>query len=232
MLASCWSSRIWSSPRCSAFIKFDIEFNNVYGIKSFVNADRAMYLGAVADDVTGGTDLASVVRRAGLHVVQTLATPATVPPADAVVVSLKIRTASVDVATSMAATAAEALVAAGTERLYFKYRSTFDSTDEGNIGPVIDVLLRRLKSDFSVACPAYPALARTVYAGHLFVGGQLLSDSSMRHHPLTPMTESDLVRVLGRQTPSRVGLVELATVEAGPVATADVSMTSPRAVTE
>ena len=179
-----------------------------------------MYLGAVADDVTGGTDLASVVRRAGLHVVQTLATPATVPPADAVVVSLKIRTASVDVATSMAATAAEALVAAGTERLYFKDRSTFDSTDEGNIGPVIDVLLRRLKSDFSAACPAYPALARTVYAGHLFVGGQLLSDSSMRHHPLTPMTESDLVRVLGRQTPSRVGLVELATVEAGPVATA------------
>lgn len=179
-----------------------------------------MYLGAVADDVTGGTDLASLLRRAGLEVVQTLDTPVTVPRGDAVVVSLKIRTAPVDVATSMAAAAAEALVSAGAEQMYFKYCSTFDSTDEGNIGPVIDVLLRRLNADFSVACPAYPMLARTVYAGHLFVGGQLLSDSSMRQHPLTPMTDSNLVRLLGRQTPSQVGLVELATVEAGHVATA------------
>src|SRR5688500_15744388 len=128
-----------------------------------------MYLGAVADDVTGGTDLASVLRRAGLAVVQTLDTPATVPQADAVVVSLKIRTAAVDVATSMADAAAAALVSAGAEQMYFKYCSTFDSTDDGNIGPVIDILLRRLRTDFSIACPAYPALARTVYAGHLFV---------------------------------------------------------------
>ena len=109
---------------------------------------------------------------------------------------------------------------AGAEQIYFKYCSTFDSTDDGNIGPVIDELLARLHGTFSIACPAYPALARTVYAGHLFVGNQLLSESSMRHHPLTPMTDSNLVRVLGRQTRSPVGLVELATVEAGPRAVA------------
>ena len=179
-----------------------------------------MFLGAVADDVTGGTDLASVLRRAGLHVVQTLDIPATVPEADAVVVSVKTRTAPVDLATSRAAAAAEVLAAGGAEQIFFKYCSTFDSTDEGNIGPVIDILLRHLQTDFSIACPAYPELGRTVYAGHLFVGNQLLSDSSMRHHPLTPMTDSNLVRVLGRQTPSQVGLVRLATVDAGPAAVA------------
>ena len=179
-----------------------------------------MLLGAIADDVTGGTDLASVLRRGGLTVVQTLDTVAIPPGADAVVVSLKIRTADPGVARSSAGQAAEALRSAGAEQIYFKYCSTFDSTDDGNIGPVIDELLARLHGTFSIACPAYPALARTVYAGHLFVGNQLLSESSMRHHPLTPMTDANLVRVLGRQTRSPVGLVELATVEAGPRAVA------------
>jgi 3-dehydrotetronate 4-kinase len=179
-----------------------------------------MLLGAIADDVTGGTDLASVLRRGGLTVVQTLDTVAIPPGADAVVVSLKIRTVASAVARSSAGQAAEALRSAGAEQIYFKYCSTFDSTDDGNIGPVIDELLVRLHGTFSIACPAYPALARTVYAGHLFVGRQLLSDSSMRHHPLTPMTDANLVRVLGRQTRSPVGLVELATVEAGPRAVA------------
>jgi uncharacterized protein YgbK (DUF1537 family) len=179
-----------------------------------------MLLGAIADDVTGGTDLASVLRREGLTVFQTLDTVAIPPGADAVVVSLKIRTAAAAVARSRAGLAAEALRSAGAEQIYFKYCSTFDSTADGNIGPVIDELLGRLPGTFSIACPAYPALARTVYAGHLFVGNQLLSDSSMRHHPLTPMTDANLVRVLGRQLRSRVGLVELATVEAGPGAVA------------
>jgi uncharacterized protein YgbK (DUF1537 family) len=179
-----------------------------------------MFLGAIADDVTGATDLASVLRRAGLTVVQTLDTFTIPPGADAVVVSLKIRTADPAVARSSAGQAADALRSAGAGRIYFKYCSTFDSTDAGNIGPVIDELLGRLQTTFSIACPAYPALARTVYAGHLFVGDQLLSESSMRHHPLTPMTDANLVRVLGRQTRSRVGLVELATVEAGPPAVA------------
>jgi uncharacterized protein YgbK (DUF1537 family) len=179
-----------------------------------------MYLGAIADDVTGGTDLASVLRRGGLTVVQSLDTLAMPAGADAVVVSLKIRTADAAVARASAGQAAQALRSAGAEQIYFKYCSTFDSTDAGNIGPVIDELLARLQTGFSIACPAYPALARTVYAGHLFVGTQLLSDSSMRHHPLTPMSDANLVRVLSRQTRGRVGLVELATVEAGPRAVA------------
>ena len=179
-----------------------------------------MFLGAIADDVTGGTDLASVLRRGGLTVVQTLDTLAMPAGAEAVVVSMKTRTVAAEVARSRAAQAAEALRAAGAEQIYFKYCSTFDSTDDGNIGPVIDELQARLPTHFTIACPAYPTLERTVYAGHLFVGTQLLSDSSMRHHPLTPMTDANLVRVLGRQTRARVGLVELATVEEGPRATA------------
>ena len=180
-----------------------------------------MFLGAIADDVTGGTDLASVLRRGGLTVVQTLDSLAIPVDADAVVVSQKIRTAPAGVARSSAGAAAEALRSAGAEQIYFKYCSTFDSTDAGNIGPVIDELLARLEESFTIACPAYPTLSRTVYAGHLFVGQQLLSDSPMRHHPLTPMTDANLVRVLGRQTRARVGLVDLATIEAGPRAVAN-----------
>jgi 3-dehydrotetronate 4-kinase len=179
-----------------------------------------MFLGAIADDVTGGTDLASVLRRGGLTVVQTLDSLAIPVDADAVVVSQKIRTAPAGVARSSAGAAAEALRSAGAEQIYFKYCSTFDSTDAGNIGPVIDELLARLEESFTIACPAYPTLSRTVYAGHLFVGQQLLSDSPMRHHPLTPMTDANLVRVLGRQTRARVGLVDLATIEGGPGAVA------------
>jgi 3-dehydrotetronate 4-kinase len=179
-----------------------------------------MFLGAIADDVTGGTDLASVLRRGGLTVVQTLDSLAIPGDADAVVVSQKIRTAPAGVARSSAGAAAEALRSAGAEQIYFKYCSTFDSTDAGNIGPVIDELQARLEESFTIACPAYPALSRSVYAGHLFVGQQLLSDSPMRHHPLTPMTDANLVGVLGRQTRARVGLVDLATIEAGPRAIA------------
>ena len=179
-----------------------------------------MFLGAIADDVTGGTDLASVLRRGGLTVVQTLDTLEIPSSADAVVMSMKTRAAPAGIARSMAGQAADALRAAGARQIYFRYCSTFDSTDAGNIGPVIDELSVRLGASFTIACPAYPALKRTVYAGHLFVGSQLLSDSSMRHHPLTPMTDANLVRVLGRQTRSQVGLVDVATIEAGSSAVA------------
>jgi uncharacterized protein YgbK (DUF1537 family) len=115
-----------------------------------------MFLGAIADDVTGGTDLAGLLGRAGLAVVQTFDAPDRIPRADAVVVSLKIRTAPAQAATAAAATACTALASAGAEQIYFKYCSTFDSTDEGNIGPVIDTLLDTLGADFTIACPSYP----------------------------------------------------------------------------
>jgi uncharacterized protein YgbK (DUF1537 family) len=175
-----------------------------------------MHLGVIADDVTGGTDLASVLRRDGFSVVQTLGVPPSIPPpADVVVVSLKARTAPASEATSAARAAAAYFISAGARQIYFKYCSTFDSTDRGNIGPVIESLLAQVNGSFTIACPAYPALGRTVYQGHLFVGTQLLSESSMRDHPLTPMTDANLVRVLARQSACSVGLVPLEDVEKG-----------------
>jgi 3-dehydrotetronate 4-kinase len=178
-----------------------------------------LMLGAIADDVTGGTDLGSVLRRAGLSVIQTLGVPQTsLPAVDAVVISLKTRTAPVAEAIEHSLAAANCLRSHRATQLYFKYCSTFDSTDKGNIGPVIDALLDRLGTSFTIACPAYPALIRTTYAAHLFVHGELLSESSMRHHPLTPMTDSNLIRVLSRQSRGPVGAVALETVEAGAAA--------------
>src|SRR4051812_42949291 len=144
-----------------------------------------MRLGVIADDVTGATDLASVLRESGWEVIQTIGVPdRAVPSADAVVVSLKTRTVPVPIATDTASSAARWLRAAGAPRIYFKYCSTFDSTDAGNIGPVIETLLDRLDAPFTIACPAYPGLGRSVYLGHLFVRDRLLSESSMRTHPL------------------------------------------------
>lgn len=172
-------------------------------------------LGCIADDYTGATDVAAALRRAGLHTVLFFGPPgdgATLPPCDAVVVALKTRTVAVAEAVAASVLVRDRLVAWGVSRLYFKYCSTFDSTDEGNIGPVADALL---DEDLTIVCPASPEHGRTVYMGHLFVGDRLLSESSMRHHPLTPMTDSDLVRVLGRQTAHPVGLVPLRVVRQG-----------------
>jgi len=175
-----------------------------------------MYFGAIADDVTGGTDLASVLRQGGLRVIQTLDVPGVaMPRCDAVVISLKSRTAPVSIATATSVAAASFLRDAGAEQTYFKYCSTFDSTDEGNIGPVIEALMDLLGVSFTIACPAYPQLRRTVYLGHLFVGHQLLSESSMRHHPLTPMSDANLVRVLGRQCRLPIGSLMTPDVDAG-----------------
>jgi 3-dehydrotetronate 4-kinase len=176
-----------------------------------------MILGAIADDFTGATDLCSVLTRQGLRVVQTIGVVPDVelPEVDAVVVALKSRTAPAEDAVADSRAALAWLRELGAERIFFKICSTFDSTPEGNIGPVADALLDDLGGDVALVCPAYPANGRTVYLGHLFVGRRLLSESSMAHHPLTPMTDSDLVRVLGRQTSRRVELLELADVRAG-----------------
>jgi 3-dehydrotetronate 4-kinase len=177
-----------------------------------------MLLGAIADDFTGATDLCSMLVRGGMRTVQLIGVPSdTVVPldADAVVVALKSRTAPVREAVQQSLAALAWLRRAGCRQFFFKYCSTFDSTDEGNIGPVADALIHALGCGFALANPAFPTNARTVYQGHLFVGGALLNESGMEHHPLTPMTDANLVRVLGRQTDGTVGLVPYATVERG-----------------
>ncbi|MGH1360462.1 MAG: 3-oxo-tetronate kinase [Burkholderiaceae bacterium] len=178
-----------------------------------------MLLGCIADDFTGATDLANNLVRNGMRVVQTIGIPEQsvqrFDNTDAVVVALKSRTIDPADAVSQSLAALEWLQQAGCEQFYFKYCSTFDSTDRGNIGPVTDALMSALATDFTIACPAFPATGRTIFRGHLFVNDQLLSDSSMRHHPLTPMTDSDLVSVLQRQTRRKVGLLRYDTIAAG-----------------
>lgn len=175
----------------------------------------SLRLGAIADDLTGATDLALMLARGGMTVKQVVGVPtdpAALRDADAVVVSLKSRTIPVADAVALSLAAASSLLAAGAEQLFFKYCSTFDSTDQGNIGPVSDALLDLLGERHTLACPAFPTNKRTVYQGHLFVGDQLLSDSPMKDHPLTPMRDANLVRVLGRQTSRAVRLVDFAAV--------------------
>ncbi|HUG25890.1 3-oxo-tetronate kinase [Piscinibacter sp.] len=176
-----------------------------------------MILGVIADDFTGATDVASMLVRAGMRTVQVIGVPQNeaAPEADAVVVALKSRTTPAAQAVSESLAALRWLRAAGARQFYFKYCSTFDSTPAGNIGPVAEALMDALGSDFAIACPAFPENGRTVFRGHLFVGDQLLSDSGMRTHPLTPMTDADLVRVLQAQSRGRVGLVRHDTVAQG-----------------
>jgi len=185
---------------------------------------RGPLLGCIADDLTGATDLAGMLVRGGMRTVQVIGVPASdqpLPDADAIVVALKSRTIPAPEAVRQSLAAFDALREAGPRQYFFKYCSTFDSTDAGNIGPVADALLAALGATFTIACPAFPENGRTIYQGHLFVGRQLLSNSSMRHHPLTPMTDSDLVRVLGRQTESRVDLVPLSVIRDGAAAIAE-----------
>ncbi len=175
-------------------------------------------LGCIADDFTGATDLAGMLVAAGLRTVQTIG-PLDAPlPADveAVVVALKSRTIPAGEAVAQSRQALAWLRGLGCSRFYFKYCSTFDSTDQGNIGPVADALLSDLGSAFTIACPAFPENGRTIFRGHLFVGDVLLSESGMRSHPLTPMTDANLVRVLQRQTRRKVGLVSQPAVAGGP----------------
>jgi len=173
-------------------------------------------LGVIADDFTGASDVASMLVRAGMRTVQVIGVPAGLPPAaEAVVVALKSRTTPAAQAVADSLAALRWLQAAGAQRFYFKYCSTFDSTPAGNIGPVAEALLDALGSDFTIACPAFPENGRTVYRGHLFVGDQLLSDSGMGQHPLTPMTDANLVRVLQAQSRGRVGLLRHDTVAQG-----------------
>ena len=177
-----------------------------------------LLLGCIADDFTGATDLANTLTRQGMCTIVLLGVPRAdlcIPEADALVVALKSRSVDPREAVQMSLAALERLKHAGARQLYFKYCSTFDSTDAGNIGPVADALLEALNEPFAIACPAFPTNKRTVYQGHLFVGSDLLSESGMRDHPVNPMTDSSLVRVLQRQSTGRVGLVPYTTVATG-----------------
>jgi uncharacterized protein YgbK (DUF1537 family) len=182
-----------------------------------------LLLGCIADDFTGATDLANNLVRAGMRCIQTIGVPndGASLQADAIVVALKSRTVPVAEAVEQSLAALHWLRAQGVEQIYFKYCSTFDSTPKGNIGPVTEALLDALHGPgqgFTIACPAFPLNQRTVFKGHLFVGDVLLSDSGMRHHPLTPMVDANLVRVMQAQTRRKVGLVTHDVVAAGPLA--------------
>jgi uncharacterized protein YgbK (DUF1537 family) len=177
-------------------------------------------LGCIADDFTGATDLANNLVRAGMRAVQTIGVPDAPldAAADAVVVALKSRTIAAADAVAQSLAALRWLQAQGAEQFYFKVCSTFDSTAQGNIGPVTEALMDALGSTLTLVTPAFPDNQRTVFKGHLFVGDVLLSDSGMRHHPLTPMTDANLVRVLQAQTPRKVGLIEQRIVSRGAAA--------------
>lgn len=187
---------------------------------------RQPVLGCIADDFTGATDLANNLVRSGMRTVQTIGVPNDgVAPVDAdvIVVALKSRTVPAVDAVEQSLRALRWLQSQGVEQIYFKYCSTFDSTPQGNIGPVTEALLDALHGPgkgFTIVCPAFPENQRTVFKGHLFVGDVLLSDSGMRQHPLTPMTDANLVRVMQSQTRRKVALVPYGIVSQGNVAIA------------
>lgn len=177
----------------------------------------SILLGCIADDFTGATDLANNLVRHGMRVAQTIGVPANQLDAefDCVVVALKSRTIPPEEAVRQSLEALHWLLEQGAQQIYFKYCSTFDSTDKGNIGPVTEALMKALKTDFTIATPAFPDNGRTVFKGHLFVGDILLNESSMRNHPLTPMTDANLVRVLQAQSYGLVGLIDYQVVAKG-----------------
>jgi uncharacterized protein YgbK (DUF1537 family) len=179
-----------------------------------------MLLGCIADDFTGATDLANMLVRGGMRTIQTIGVPEAplAREVDGIVVALKSRTIPAPEAVAQSLDALAWLRQAGCKQVYFKYCSTFDSTPQGNIGPVTDALMNALGTDFTIACPAFPENGRTICRGYLFVGDVPLSESGMKDHPLTPMTDANLVRVLQAQTRRKVGLVRYDTLAQGPAA--------------
>ncbi|GLR57052.1 3-oxo-tetronate kinase [Rhizobium indigoferae] len=179
----------------------------------------AILLGSIADDYTGASDLANTLTKNGLRTVQTVGIPdpaLALPDVDAVVVSLKIRSLPAPDAVTAATCAERWLRQRGAGHVLYKICSTFDSTDAGNIGPVTEALSEAAGGGVVVVTPAFPETGRTVYLGHLFVGGQPLNESPLKDHPLNPMHDANLVRVLTRQSRNAVGLIDLTTIAAGP----------------
>jgi uncharacterized protein YgbK (DUF1537 family) len=178
----------------------------------------SLKLGCIADDYTGASDLANTLTRAGLRTVQTIGVPADdlkLPEVDAVVVSLKSRSIEASIAVERSLAAEKWMRGRGADHVLFKICSTFDSTDKGNIGPVTDALRAASGDAIVLVTPAFPETGRTVYKGNLFVGSVPLNESPLKDHPLNPMHDSNLVRVLARQSKNKIGLVELATLSRG-----------------
>lgn len=174
-------------------------------------------LGCIADDFTGATDLAGLLARSGVPVSLRMGVP-DAPPCDTAaieVIALKCRTSPVTEAVAEACHALDWLLAAGAQRVFWKYCSTFDSTAEGNIGPVAEALMDGLDTNQTIYCPAFPENGRAVFMGNLFVGRQPLAESPMKDHPLTPMRDSNLLRLLEPQVTRPVGLAERLTVARG-----------------
>jgi len=168
------------------------------------------FLGCIADDFTGATDLASMLARSGVNVSLRIGVPLSTPEntAEIEVIALKTRSISASKAIEESLSALKWLKEAGAKKYFFKYCSTFDSTRKGNIGPVSEALMNELKVDQTIYCPAFPENGRSIYMGNLFVGQKLLSESSMKDHPLTPMNDSNLMRLLSAQVSRRVGLAD------------------------
>lgn len=178
-----------------------------------------MQLGCIADDFTGASDLANTLAKAGMSTIQFVGPPGPDAAAcEAAVVSLKTRSIAPADAIAQSLAALQALQGAGAQQILFKYCSTFDSTREGNIGPVADALLDALDAPTAMVCPAFPTTGRTIYRGHLFVGDKPLNESGLENHPLNPMTDANLVRWLGYQTRHKVGLVSWPVVAQGAAA--------------
>lgn len=175
------------------------------------------FLGCIADDFTGATDLASMLARSGVNVSLRIGVPLSTPEntAEIEVIALKTRSISASKAIEESLSALKWLKEAGAKKYFFKYCSTFDSTAEGNIGPVSEALMNELKVDQTIYCPAFPENGRSIYMGNLFVGQKLLSESSMKDHPLTPMNDSNLMRLLSAQVSRRVGLADHIVVNSG-----------------
>ena len=180
-----------------------------------------MKLGIIGDDFTGSSDIANNLKKSGMQVSMYAGVPNLLPEetkkeqTDAAVIALKTRTAPIEDAIRESLEALSWLKDCGCEQFIFKYCSTFDSTKEGNIGPVTDAIMEKLNTDFTIACPSFPDAGRTVYFGHMFVNGKPLNESGMENHPLTPMTDHNLVRWLGHQTKNNVGLVDSQTISKG-----------------
>ncbi|SFI16423.1 3-oxo-tetronate kinase [Methylobacterium brachiatum] len=183
----------------------------------------SLALGCVADDYTGASDLANTLTKAGLRTIQTIGVPEddrALPEADAVVVALKSRSIPADEAVARSREAERWLRARGAAHVMFKVCSTFDSTDAGNIGPVMDALREAAGERIALVTPAFPETGRSVYQGNLFVGSVPLNESPLKDHPLNPMRDANLVRVLARQSAGAVGLIDTATVARGAEAVA------------